>query len=438
MLDLVSEKIQGAIKYIKGEGSITEKNIEKALRDVKLALLSADVNYKVVNEFIKRVKEKALGEKVITSVMPGQQFIKIFNDELTRILGEENKPLKIPSQIPSYLMLVGLQGVGKTTTAGKLALYLKKQEYNPLLVSIDLKRPAAQQQLETIAKEIGVDFLKIEEKDVKSAVSKIEKSVKAKGYHPIIVDTAGRLHIDDELMGELKEVKEKINPFEIMFVADSMTGADAVKSAQKFSEDIEFDSIILTKLDADSRGGAALSITYITQKPIKFVGTGEKYGKLDPFYPERLSSRILGMGDIVSLVEKAQEVIDQKEAERIAKKMAKKEFSLDDFLDNLKQVRKMGSLSDILAQMPKIPGMGKINKMAVDDKKIVHMEAILLSMTREERDNPVILNGKRRLRIAKGSGRPVSEVNQLLKQYREMKKIVKKGFFSKFTRMFDI
>jgi signal recognition particle subunit SRP54 len=438
MLDLVSEKIQGAIKYIKGEGSITEKNIEKALRDVKLSLLSADVNYKVVNEFIKRVKEKALGEKVISSVMPGEQFIKIFNDELTRILGEENKPLKIPSQIPSYLMLVGLQGVGKTTTAGKLALYLKKQEFNPLLVSIDLKRPAAQQQLETIAKEIGVDFLKIEEKDVKSAVLRIEKSVKAKGYHPIIVDTAGRLHIEDELMMELKEVKEKIKPFEIMYVADSMTGADAVKSAQKFSEDIGIDSIILTKLDADSRGGAALSITYITQKPIKFVGIGEKYGNLDPFYPERLSSRILGMGDIVSLVEKAQEVIDQKEAERIAKKMAKKEFSLDDFLDNLKQVRKMGSLSDILAQMPKIPGMSKINKMAVDDKKIVHMEAILLSMTREERDNPVILNGKRRLRIAKGSGRPVSEVNQLLKQYREMKKIVKKGFFSKFTRMFDI
>jgi signal recognition particle subunit SRP54 len=438
MLDLVSEKIQGAIKYIKGEGSITEKNIEKALRDVKLSLLSADVNYKVVNEFIKRVKEKALGEKVISSVMPGEQFIKIFNDELTRILGEENKPLKIPSQIPSYLMLVGLQGVGKTTTAGKLALYLKKQEFNPLLVSIDLKRPAAQQQLETIAKEIGVDFLKIEEKDVKSAVLRIEKSVKAKGYHPIIVDTAGRLHIEDELMMELKEVKEKIKPFEIMYVADSMTGADAVKSAQKFSEDIGIDSIILTKLDADSRGGAALSITYITQKPIKFVGIGEKYGNLDPFYPERLSSRILGMGDIVSLVEKAQEVIDQKEAERIAKKMAKKEFSLDDFLDNLKQVRKMGSLSDILARMPKIPGMSKINKMAVDDKKIVHMEAILLSMTREERDNPVILNGKRRLRIAKGSGRPVSEVNQLLKQYREMKKIVKKGFFSKFTRMFDI
>ncbi len=432
MLDLVSEKIQGAIKYIKGEGSITEKNIEKALRDVKLALLSADVNYKVVKEFISRVKEKALGEKVLTTVLPGQQFIKIFNDELTAILGEKNVPLKIPSKIPSYLMLVGLQGTGKTTTAGKLALFLKKKEFYPLLVSIDLKRPAAQEQLEIIAREVGVDFLKINSDSVKKAVSEIEREVKNKGYHPIIVDTAGRLHVDNELMEELREVKEVLQPFETIYVADSMTGADAVKSAKSFLDEIDFDSIVLTKLDADSRGGAALSIKYITGKPIKFIGIGEKYDKLEPFHPERLASRILGMGDIVSLVEKAQEAIDEKEAERLAKRLAKKEFTLNDFLSNLKQIRKMGSLSDIISHLPNMGGLGKINKMALDDKKILHLEAILLSMTKEERENPAILNGKRRLRIAKGSGRPVSEVNQLLKQYREMKKLVKKGFFRKF------
>ncbi len=432
MLDLVSEKIQGAIKYLKGEGSITEKNIEKALRDVKLALLSADVNYKVVKEFISRVKEKALGEKVLTTVLPGQQFVKIFNDELTAILGEKNVPLKIPSKIPSYLMLVGLQGTGKTTTAGKLALFLKKKGFYPLLVSIDLKRPAAQEQLEIIAEEVGVNFLKINSGTVKEAVGEIEKEVKNKGYHPIIVDTAGRLHVDNELMDELREVKEVLQPFETIYVADSMTGADAVKSAKAFLDEIDFDSIVLTKLDADSRGGAALSIKYITGKPIKFIGIGEKYDKLEPFHPERLASRILGMGDIVSLVEKAQEAIDEKEAERLAKRLAKKEFTLNDFLSNLKQIRKMGSLSDIISHLPNLGGLGKINKMALDDKKIVHLEAILLSMTKEERENPVILNGKRRLRIAKGSGRPVSEVNQLLKQYREMKKLVKKGFFRKF------
>jgi len=437
MLDIVSEKIQNAIKYIRGEGAITENNIKKALRDVKLALLSADVNYKVVNSFVENVKERALGKKVVKSVLPGQQFVKIFQNELTEILGNENKKLKIPKKIPSYIMLTGLQGTGKTTTAGKIAVYLKKKEFNPLLVSIDLKRPAAQEQLKVIAEDINVDFLYIDKATVPKAVKQLKKHVKSKGFHPVIVDTAGRLHIDENLMEELKKVKEHLEPFETIYVVDSMMGADAVKSAKKFGENINFDSVILTKLDADSRGGAALSVSYITGKPIKFVGIGEKYDKFEEFYPERLASRILGMGDVVSLVEKAHEQMDRKETEKLAKKLYKKEFSLDDFLKQLKQIRKLGSLSDIISRLPKMKGMENINKMMLDDKKIVHMEAILLSMNDEERKNPSLLNGKRRLRIAKGSGRPVSEVNRLLKQYKQMKKVVKKGVFNKFSSMFD-
>ena len=431
MLDLVSEKIQGAIQYLKGEGSITEKNIESALKDVKLALLSADVHYKVVQDFIARVKEKALGAKVSLSVLPGQQLVKIFNDELTRVLGEENKPLRIPSKVPSFLMLAGLQGVGKTTTAGKLGCMLKKQGFNPLLVSVDLKRPAAQEQLGVIAKESGIPFYSVQAKGVVEAAEEIYGYAEAKGYHPVILDTAGRLHVDEELMTELREVKERVSPFEVVFVADAMTGSDAVKSAVRFQEEIGFDSVILTKLDADSRGGAALSIAFLTGKPIKFAGMGEGYDKLEPFHPERLASRILGMGDIVSLVEKAQEAVDEKEAERLAKKMAKREFSLEDFLDNLKQIKKMGSLADILSHLPQAGPLKGIDLKNLDEKRIVHMEAVLLSMTPEERRDPEIFNGKRRLRVAKGSGRPVSEVNQLLKQYREMKKFIKKGFFSR-------
>ncbi len=434
MLELVSEKIQKAIKYIKGEGKITEENIEKALKDVKLALLSADVHYKVVKELISNVKQKALGKEVITSINPGDLFIKIFHDELKKLLGENSSPLKIPSKIPSFIMLVGLQGVGKTTTAGKLALYLKNQGYNPLLVSIDLKRPAAQQQLKTIAKEIGIAFFETEDKSVKEITSKISKYASSSQHHPIIVDTAGRLHIDEALMDELQEVKEELSPFEILYVADSMTGADAVKSAQIFNEKLDFTGIILTKLDGDSRGGAALSINYITKKPIKFIGVGEKYGDLELFYPDRMASRILGMGDIVSLVEKAQQSFDEKEAERLAKKLAKKEFTLEDFLSHIRQIKKLGSLKEIFSYFPNTGLFKNINPQMLDDKKLLHMEAIILSMTKEERLHPEILNGSRRLRIAKGSGRPVSEVNRLVKQYREMKKMVKKGLFKKLMK----
>ncbi len=436
MLDLVSEKIQKAVKYIKGEGHITEENIEKALKDVKLALLSADVNYRVVKELIKRVREKALGKEVIASINPGDQFVKIFHDELQRILGESSSTLKIPSKIPAYIMLVGLQGVGKTTTAGKLGVYLKSLGYNPLMVSIDLKRPAAQEQLQVIAEENDLNFLKIEERSVKDAVKTISRHVNDSQFHPVIVDTAGRLHIDDELMKELIEVKEELNPFEILYIADSMTGADAVKSAQVFNDTLDFTGIILTKLDGDARGGAALSINFITGKPIKFIGVGEKVRDLEVFYPDRLANRILGMGDVVSLVEKAQKAIDEKEAERLAKKLSKKEFTLEDFLDHIRQIKKLGSLKDVFSLLPKSGIFKNINPQMLDDKKILHMEAIILSMTKEERRNPEILNGKRRLRIARGSGRPVSEVNRLLKQYREMKKMVKKGLFKKLFRMF--
>ncbi len=434
MLELVSEKIQKAIKFIKGEGKITEENIEKALKEVKLSLLSADVHYKVVKDLIENVKRKALGKEVITSINPGDLFVKIFHDELKRILGESESSLKIPSKIPTFIMLVGLQGVGKTTTAGKLALYLKNQGYNPLLVSIDLKRPAAQNQLKVIAEELSIQFLEIKSKTVKEAVKEISSFASISQNHPIIVDTAGRLHIDDELMDELVEVEEELSPSEVLFVADAMTGADAYKSAKIFNEKLNLTGIILTKLDGDSRGGAALSINYITEKPIKFIGIGEKYKDFEVFHPDRLASRILGMGDIVTLVEKAQKAIDEKKAERLAKKLYKKEFTLEDFLDHIRQLKKLGSLQDVFSMLPKAGIFKGINPQMLDDKKILHMEAIILSMTKEERRRPEILNGKRKLRIARGSGRPVSEVNRLIKQYREMKKMVKKGFFKKLLK----
>ena len=437
MFEQLTEKIQRTLKYIRGEGKITEKNISEALKMIRLAFLEADVNYKVVKEFEGRVKAKALNQEVMMSLTPGQQFIKIVRDELTDILGQEAKPLYFASQPPSVFMLIGLQGSGKTTTAGKLAKYVKGFGKNPLLVSFDLKRLAAQDQLRIISKSLGLPFYEMTAEKMKNPAEALKELVtftRNHGYEPLIVDTAGRLHIDEDLMKELRLVREILEPTEVIYVGDSMTGQDAVRSAQAFDEKIGLTSIILTKLDGDARGGAALSIAYVTKKPIKFVGLGEKFDKLEIFHPDRMASRILGLGDILSLIEKAEQEADLKQAEEIAKKIKKQQFTLEDFRQQLIQLKKMGSLSGLLDLLPKAGPFRKMGNLEVDDKKLVYFEAIINSMTLEERDNPRIIDGRRRARIARGSGRPVQEVNQLLKQFFEMEKLLKKNDFQKLIK----
>jgi signal recognition particle subunit SRP54 len=437
MLENLNTKFEKVLKYLKGEAKITEENMKVALREIKLSLLEADVNFKVVKKFTNSVQEKSLGIEVMQSLTPYQQIIKIVKTELESMLGNENKDLNIASIKPTIIMLVGLQGTGKTTTAGKLANYLKNQGKSSILCSLDLKRLAAGEQLETIAREIGIHIYKRRSDKLKDITKDLLKTSKEYGYDYIIADTAGRLHLDDELMDELKQAKQLLNPTEVIFVADSLTGQDAVNSALSFSQQIGIDSIILTKLDADSRGGAALSIVSVTEKPIKFIGVGEKTEDFQKFYPDRLASKILGMGDVLTLIEKAEKEFDEKQAEDLTRKMLKNEFTLDDFQFQLKQMQKLGSMSDILAMLP---NMGINKNMAVnsvDDKKIVHMIAIINSMTLREKENPKIVNGKRRYRISKGSGRPVQEINQLLKNYLEMKKYMKKPFFKKMLKKFD-
>lgn len=438
MLDNLSGKFNKVLKYLKGEAKITEENMKVALREIRLSLLEADVNFKVVKIFIDNVKAKALGTEVQESLNPYQQMVKIVQQELIAMLGHENRELKQAPIKPSIIMLVGLQGTGKTTTAGKLAHYLKEQGKSSLLCSLDLKRLAAGEQLETIAKEVGVHFMKRDTDDLKIISRELLKNSQEHGYDYIIADTAGRLHIDDELMDELTRVRNYLKPTETIFVADSLTGQDAVNSALTFSERIGIDSIILTKLDADARGGAALSIVNVTGKPIKFVGMGEKNSDLQKFHPDRLASQILGMGDVLSLIEKAEKHMDEKQAEEMTRKMMKNEFTLEDFRDQLGQIKKLGSMSDILGMMPNIPGMNKqMAETAMSDKKVKHMEAIINSMTPEERINVKLINGRRRLRISRGSGRPVQEINQLLKNYAEMKNVMKKPFFKKMLKKFD-
>jgi len=354
MLEILSSGIEKALKFIKGEGKLTESNLNQALRDVRLSLLQADVNLNVVKEFIERVKQKALGKEVMESFTPYTLLVKIVRDELMELFGKEGKSLLFSSKIPTIFMLAGLQGTGKTTTAGKLALYLKNNGYSPILASIDLKRPAAQSQLKSIARSIGIQFYEFKEMNLKEIVNGLIAYVKDRGFNPLIVDTAGRLHIDEELMEELKEVKNLLQPSETIYIADSMTGQDAVKSAKIFDEKIGITSIILTKLDGDQRGGAALSIVSVTGKPIKFIGIGEKYTDFQPFYPERLVSRILGMGDVLTLVEKAEKAIDIKKAEEMEKKLRKDEFTLEDLREQLKMIKKMGSFRDILENLPAI------------------------------------------------------------------------------------
>ena len=434
MFDQLSDRLQKVMKFLKGEGKVTEKNMGEALKQIRLAFLEADVNYKVVRDFEARIKTKALDQSVLDSLTPAQQVIKIVRDELTAVLGTTEKPLIFAGTPPSIFMLVGLQGSGKTTTCGKLAKWAVGRGKNPLLVSFDLKRLAAQDQLRTIAGDLGLPFYEMTAERMASprqALKELILFARNRGFDPLIVDTAGRLHVDGELMDELKMAKEILDPVEVIYVGDAMTGQDAVKSAQAFEEKIGVTSVILTKLDGDARGGAALSIVSVTGKPIKFAGVGEKFDKLEVFHPDRMASRILGMGDILSLIEKAEEKAGVEEAEEMARKLRKQEFNLEDFKKQLTQMKKMGSLSQVLGMLPKGGLFKDASKLQVDDRKVLHFEAIINSMTPAERENPKLLNGSRRLRIAKGSGRPVFEVNQLLKQFTEMQRMMKGSQFRK-------
>jgi len=429
MFDQLSSRLQKVMKFLRGEGKITAKNMAEALRMIRLALLEADVNYRVVKELIERIQVKALGQEVLDSLTPAQQVIKIVRDELTAVLGQEAKPLRFSSRPPTVLMLVGLQGSGKTTSCGKLARWASTLHKNPLLVSFDLKRPAAQEQLKMIAGQLHLPFYEMTKEQMSSPENALRELLsfgRNRGYDPLIVDTAGRLHIDNELMMELRLVKDLLQPTEVIYVGDAMTGQDAVRSAQAFEEKIGLTSIILTKLDGDARGGAALSIVSVTGKPIRFVGMGEKFDQLEVFHPDRMAARILGMGDILSLIEKAEEETDLKEAEEMARRLAREEFTLEDFRKQLRQIRKMGSLSGLLKYLPTGGVFKNVTASEMDDRRLVHFEAIINSMTPREREDPRIIDGRRRARIARGSGRPVHEVNQLLKQFLEMKKMMKK------------
>ncbi len=434
MFDQLSDRLQKVMKFLRGEGKITEKNLGDALKMIRMAFLEADVNYKVVKDFEARIREKALNQEVLQSLTPAQQVVKIVRDELTAILGTSEKPLTFAATPPSVFMLVGLQGSGKTTTCGKLAKWAVERGKNPLLVSCDLKRPAAQDQLKMIATSLNFPFYDMTAQQMaapEKALAELVIFTKNRGYDPLVVDTAGRLHVDNELMEELRLVKDILNPIEVIYVGDSMTGQDAVKSGQAFADKIGLTSIILTKLDGDARGGAALSIVSVTGKPIKFVGVGEKFDKLEVFHPDRMASRILGLGDILSLIEKAEKEADVQEAEALARKIRKQEFTLEDFGKQLGQLKKMGSLSGMLGHLPSVGPFKNLNQARIDDRKILHFEAIINSMTPEERLNPKVINGSRRQRIARGSGRPVHEVNQLLKQFVEMQKMMKKSAFQK-------
>ena len=424
MFDNLSERLERSFKILKGEGKITEINVAETLKDVRRALLDADVNYKVAKKFTDTVKEKALGQNVLTAVKPNQLMVKIVQDELTQLMGGETADINIKGQ-PAVILMSGLQGSGKTTFSGKLAKLLKtKKGKNPLLVACDVYRPAAIDQLHVLGEQIDVPvYSDTECKDpVKIAKDAIAQA-KAKGNDVVIVDTAGRLAVDEQMMNEIAAIKEAINPNEVLFVVDSMTGQDAVNTAKEFNDRLDFNGVVLTKLDGDTRGGAALSIRTVVNKPIKFIGTGEKLEAIDQFHPSRMADRILGMGDIVSLVEKAQEQYDEEEAKKLQKKIQKNQFDFNDFLSQIHQIKKMGNLKDLAAM---IPGVGKaIKDIDIDDNAFKSIETIIYSMTPEERTNPALLNGTRRTRIAKGSGTTIQEVNRLLKQFDQTRKMMK-------------
>lgn len=423
MFDNISDKLESIFKKLKSRGLVKEEDIDTALKEVRLALLEADVNFKVVKDFVQRVKEKALGKEVLESLTPGQQVVKIVHNELCTLLGSANVKIMLSPNPPTIIMMVGLQGSGKTTSAAKLARHFKKEGRRPLLAACDLQRPAAIDQLLTLGAQIGVPvFASRETKDPVAVSLEALKKSRTEAYDILIIDTAGRLHIDESLMTELKNIKNSLEPRETLFVADAMTGQDAVTIAKQFNDQIGIDGIVLTKMDGDARGGAALSVREITQKPIKFIGVGEKIDMLEPFHPDRIASRILGMGDVLSLIEHAQRSFDQKEAETLQKRISEDSFTFDDLLEQLKKIRSMGPLESILGM---IPGMNKVKDMKVDEREFVKIEAIISSMARKERSNHTILNGSRRKRIAMGSGTTVADVNRVVKQYVELKKMLK-------------
>ncbi|MCW5516833.1 signal recognition particle protein [Muriicola sp. Z0-33] len=424
MFDNLSEKLDKALHVLKGHGQITEINVAETTKEVRRALLDADVNFKIAKEFTNRVREKALGQNVLTTLQPGQLMVKIVKDELTELMGGETEGINLSGE-PSVILMSGLQGSGKTTFSGKLANYLKKKKTkNPLLVACDVYRPAAIDQLHVVGEQIGVEVYSDRENNDPVALAKAGLAhAKSNGNNVVIIDTAGRLAVDEQMMTEIANIRDAVQPQETLFVVDAMTGQDAVNTAKAFNDVLNFDGVILTKLDGDTRGGAAISIKSVVDKPIKFIGTGEKMDAIDVFHPSRMADRILGMGDVISLVERAQEQYDEDEARKIQKKIAKNKFGFDDFLKQIQQIKKMGSMKDLMGM---IPGAGKALKgMDIDDDAFKHIEAIIHSMTPEERSTPSTLNASRKKRIAKGSGRTIQEVNQLLKQFDQMSKMMK-------------
>ncbi|MFH1625692.1 MAG: signal recognition particle protein [Pseudomonadota bacterium] len=427
MFESLTEKLNTVFKKLRGHGKLTEENIKDVLREIRLVLLEADVNFRVVKDFVEAIRVKALGQGVLTSLTPAQQVIKIVNEELTILLGGESSQLDLAGKSPVSVMFVGLQGSGKTTTVGKVARFLKEKGHNPYLVPADVYRPAAIEQLQKLGNQLKIDAYgpRPDENPVTICQDAL-RSASISGHDVVLVDTAGRLHIDEELMGELQRIKKKIVPKEILLVADAMTGQDAVNVASKFNEMLDIDGVILTKMDGDARGGAALSIKAVTQKPIKFVGTGEKLDALEVFYPDRMASRILGMGDVLSLIEKAQATFDEKKAKELEKRIRKNAFTLEDFKYQIQQIKRMGSLDQILGMIPGANRIKGIKELQPDERELVKIEAIINSMTRDERLNHAILNGSRRKRIAKGSGTSVQDVNRLIKNYVQSRKMIKK------------
>jgi len=429
MFDSLSDKLEGALKSLSGQGRISELNIAESMREIRRALLDADVNYQVARDFTERIKEQALGQDVLNSVSPGQQLVKIVYDELVHFFGDTHEDITFSAQPPTVVLIAGLQGSGKTTFSGKLANYFKGKGRAPMLAAADVYRPAAVDQLETLAESIGVPVYALREDSgdvVKDPVRIAKEAVQAarkQARDLVIIDTAGRLHVDEQMMTEVADIKAAVNPDEILFVVDAMTGQDAVNTAVEFNSRLNFDGVVLTKLDGDTRGGAALSIRTVVEKPIKFASTGEKLDALTPFYPDRMAQRILGMGDVVSLVEKAQEQFDEKQAEKLQKKIRSESFDLEDFLDQLNRLKKMGSMKDLVGM---IPGVGRqVKDLDIDDDAFKYIEAIIQSMTQDERQRPEIINGSRRRRIAQGAGVEVRDVNQLLKQFKDMRKMMK-------------
>ncbi len=438
MLDSLSGKLESVFKKLRGRGVLKEDDIREALREVRLALLEADVNFKVVKDFIERIQERAVGKEILDSLTPGQQVIKIVHEELVALLGGTQAKLYLSPNPPTVIMMVGLQGSGKTTTAGKLARNFKKDGRRVLLVPADTRRPAAIQQLVTLARQIGVDAFESTDTDPVVICREAVKRAASSLYEVVIIDTAGRLQIDEPLMEELRRIKAGVKPHEVLFVADAMTGQEAVNIATKFNADLGFDGVVLTKLDGDARGGAALSVRSVTGKPLKFVGVGEKLDALEAFHPDRMASRILGMGDVMSLIEKAQETVSREEAQKLATKLKKNSFDLDDFRNQLKQVKKLGGLESIMGM---IPGMGKMKlpDAELNEKELTKVDAIISSMTAKERADYMVINGSRRARIAKGSGTQVQDINRLLKQFAEMRKMMKSmtsGKMGKMAKMF--